>query len=363
MAILGTAQLNKMIDELVHAMVLAEGDAATGSGYPNGYGTGTEGGSSGAAGRLQQILTDLGAETDASIAGAFQPTLARVIEDVSAIKLIGRAVRRYLGRLNSHARQYGGSNFSSIETWLTYLNTGGGGPWAALQDQRWRDLYHQYASAYPAVNNVYFEVLQGAADAPRHFYTDALYKVVFSGAGTGTPTDGIEIDSTKYAGGVPALIMSGISGLGSIAITGTFFNPATSAVETGKTAVFSVAANGRHYRTTGGTAHADALILGVESASLPAGITAGTFYIEAERPALRIGTAQAGSATTITLDASASSTDDFYNGLVIGHSGDRYTWRTITDYIGSTKVATVNAAWATNPTSSDTFRILRKKVV
>lgn len=363
MAILGTAQLNKMLDELVHAMVLAEGDNTAGSGYPNGYGVGTEGGSSGAAGRLQQILTDLGAESDASIAGAFQPTLARVIDDVSAIKLIGRAVRRYLGRLNSHARQYGGSNFSSIETWLTYLNTGGGGPWSALQDQRWRDLYQQYANAYPAVNNVYFEVLQGTADAARHFYTNALYKVVFSGAGTGTPTDGIEIDSTKYAGGIPVLVMSGLAGLGTITITGTFYNPTTGAVETGKTASFSVAANGRHYRTTGGTADANALILGVDSAALPAGITAGTFYIEAERPALRTGTAQAGSSTTITLDAGASSIDDFYNGLVIGHSGDRYTWRTITDYVGSTKVATVNAAWVSTPTGSDTFRVLRKRVV
>jgi hypothetical protein len=363
MAILTTEALNKMLDELVHAMVLAEGDNTAGSGYPNGYGVGTEGGSSGAAGRLQQILTDLGAESDASIAGAFQPTLARVIDDVSAIKLIGRAVRRYLGRLNSHARQYGGSNFSSIETWLTYLNTGGGGPWAGLQDQRWRDLYYQFATAYPSVHNVYCEVLQGTADERRHLYTNALYKVVFSGAGAGTPTDGVQIDSTQFAGGVPALIMSGLSGLGSITITGTFFNPSTGAIETGKTAVFSVAANGRHYRAAGGTAHASALILGVDSASLPAGITAGTFYIEAERPALRVGTAQAGAATTITLDAGASSIDDFYNGLQIGHSGDRYTWRTITDYVGSTRVATVNAAWATNPTSSDTFRVLRKRVV
>ena len=61
------------------------------------------------------------------------------------------------------------------------------------------------------------------------------------------------------------------------------------------------------------------------------------------------GSATAGGAGTITLAAGASAVDDFYNGMVIsitsgtgnGHIG------LITDYVGSTKVATVQPSTAT----------------
>jgi hypothetical protein len=60
------------------------------------------------------------------------------------------------------------------------------------------------------------------------------------------------------------------------------------------------------------------------------------------------GTAQAGSAGSITLDAGASSTDDFYSGMVITltsgtGSGSKGV---IVDYVGSTKVATVQKSTA-----------------
>ena len=60
------------------------------------------------------------------------------------------------------------------------------------------------------------------------------------------------------------------------------------------------------------------------------------------------GTAQAGSATTITLAAAASALDDYYNGSQIeltGGTGQNAATVDITDYVGSTKVATV-ASWA-----------------
>lgn len=72
----------------------------------------------------------------------------------------------------------------------------------------------------------------------------------------------------------------------------------------------------------------------------------------------RANTAQAGAGTTITLDASASAVDDFYNGCRIvttGGTGSGQT-RTITDYNGTTKVATV-ATWDTNPDVTTTFDI------
>ena len=72
------------------------------------------------------------------------------------------------------------------------------------------------------------------------------------------------------------------------------------------------------------------------------------------------GTAQAGGSTTITLESGESSTDDFYNGRVIeltGGTGDKQA-RQITDYDGTTKVATVDSAWAVNPDNTTTYQIL-----
>lgn len=76
--------------------------------------------------------------------------------------------------------------------------------------------------------------------------------------------------------------------------------------------------------------------------------------------AVRSGTAQGGGTSTITLDASASATDDLYNGCVVwivagvgaGQAG------VITDYVGSTKVATVDNNWRTNPDNTSVFVLL-----
>ena len=68
-------------------------------------------------------------------------------------------------------------------------------------------------------------------------------------------------------------------------------------------------------------------------------------------------TAQAGAAGTITLAAAASATDDLYNGQIIYISSGTGAGqsRTITDYVGSTKVATVDTAWATNPDNTSVY--------
>ena len=69
-------------------------------------------------------------------------------------------------------------------------------------------------------------------------------------------------------------------------------------------------------------------------------------------------TAQAGAASTITLASAESSTDDFYNGdgiLLVDGTGEEQ-FRQITDYVGSTRVATVDRAWATQPDSTTIYR-------
>ena len=73
----------------------------------------------------------------------------------------------------------------------------------------------------------------------------------------------------------------------------------------------------------------------------------------------RTGTAQAGTSTTITLDASALANDDIYNGSTITITGGTGAGqiRVISDYVGSTKVATVSVAFATTPDNTSIFAV------
>jgi hypothetical protein len=75
---------------------------------------------------------------------------------------------------------------------------------------------------------------------------------------------------------------------------------------------------------------------------------------------LRRNTAQAGAASTITLDAGANATDNYYRGskiALISATGAGQA-RIITGYVGATKVATVSPAWITNPDVTTVFEIL-----
>jgi len=69
-------------------------------------------------------------------------------------------------------------------------------------------------------------------------------------------------------------------------------------------------------------------------------------------------TAQSGAATTITLAAGDTQADDYYNDMVIKITGGTGSGqeKTITDYVNSTKVATVST-WSTNPDNTSTYTI------
>ena len=78
---------------------------------------------------------------------------------------------------------------------------------------------------------------------------------------------------------------------------------------------------------------------------------------------VKTGTAQAGAATTITLSSDSVILDDYYVGCYVNITNDSPAnvlgqARLITDYVGSTRVATVEAAWGTNPSVASTFEIL-----
>lgn len=67
--------------------------------------------------------------------------------------------------------------------------------------------------------------------------------------------------------------------------------------------------------------------------------------------------AQAGTSTSLTLDAGASSTDDFYKGVLIRiiYGAGAGQSSTVTAYNGTSKVATVSPGWTTTPDNSSVY--------
>lgn len=71
-------------------------------------------------------------------------------------------------------------------------------------------------------------------------------------------------------------------------------------------------------------------------------------------------TAQAGGASSITLAAGASATDDAYKNMTVRLTGGTGSGqeRKVTAYNGTTKVATVDPAWTTNPDATSTYSVI-----
>lgn len=104
----------------------------------------------------------------------------------------------------------------------------------------------------------------------------------------------------------------------------------------------------------------------ITAASIAANaIDRATFAADTGLQTVRSNTAQAGGAATITLDASASATNDFYNGNRIYITGGTGVGQSqlIYDYVGATKVASVTPGWATAPDNTSTFAIISQAEV
>ena len=73
----------------------------------------------------------------------------------------------------------------------------------------------------------------------------------------------------------------------------------------------------------------------------------------------REGTAQAGSSDTITLDSGSLSTNDIYNGSTITITAGTGSGqiRIISDYVGSSRVATVSENFTTQPDATSEFKV------
>lgn len=83
----------------------------------------------------------------------------------------------------------------------------------------------------------------------------------------------------------------------------------------------------------------------------------GNCHAETGWGTIKVGLIQAATSTTATLDSTASSMDDYYNNelLHIDAGTGEGQVRVITDYDGTTKVATVHAAWTTTPDTTSEY--------
>lgn len=86
---------------------------------------------------------------------------------------------------------------------------------------------------------------------------------------------------------------------------------------------------------------------------------AATWYGSNVQPADGFGIAQGGAATSITLAATASASDDVYNdyGITIAYGTGQYGHKRVTAYNGTSKVATVDSAWSVNPAAGSIYVI------
>jgi hypothetical protein len=94
-------------------------------------------------------------------------------------------------------------------------------------------------------------------------------------------------------------------------------------------------------------------------AALKTDVDGGVKLLALDSAPLESGTAQAGAAGSITLRSGASATDNLYRGQEIeiyGGTGAGQA-RVITGYTGSSKVATVDENWITNPSTDSLYRI------
>lgn len=119
-----------------------------------------------------------------------------------------------------------------------------------------------------------------------------------------------------------------------------------------------IGSSGKYYLSLTGTEMTADIVDGVTKTSTSGAKTTPWTLYPKKLPALRSGTSQAGAAGTITLDSGASALDDAYNGcLIVATLDSAVEARIITDYVGSTKVASVTPNWNTTPDSDDTFII------
>jgi hypothetical protein len=120
---------------------------------------------------------------------------------------------------------------------------------------------------------------------------------------------------------------------------------------------------GQYQVLASGTSYPDAQMFYGSSIAFESGVTGATsLRIKFARipAAMRYEAATAGAASSITFGAGASVVDDIYNGdkLIMLAGTSAGDIRTVSDYVGSTKVATVSVAWTSTPDTTSYYSTL-----
>lgn len=269
--IVSAADLGTYMDDLVNCFHLGRG--VTAGVYGLGIGDGVYGSTLAAADLKADILSMTSSDFIAKMAARTNALYTRL----SGNTLMKAQLAGLLSAIDGHVRQCEVSAaITNLHSYLTFLNVDDSTKWQCLMPYQFRDLYYAWKNAYPSIHNVYFEILYGAT------YANGLRKLV---VGTGQ-TAGTDVDYTKYCGGVPYVIASGITGSGVVTVTGSQFNPADQTVTAGKTWTATVTGNDS-FALAVGTASANSLIVAVSNVAAAGGISAGTIYAEARRPSGR----------------------------------------------------------------------------
>lgn len=272
MALIAASDLNDVLDAAVLYAQRTVGTEAT------DLGIGVVDGSWGAAGAAGEIRDVLLAMTDLEPVEALSAAALALGRSTSGIAIAAERLSALLAAVQSHGTRFGLPNVSNLDGLLSWFNVVDATNWQTLQAPFWRDLFAawQGGTTGPSVWNVYFEVLQGAT------YANGLRKLV---VGTGE-TAGFSVDGTKYCGGFPKVKVSGLSGSGTVTVTGDAYDPASRARQVGKTWTAAISGDGTVALTVG-TAPANSLIAACSAIEAGVGISAGTFVVEAHRPSGR----------------------------------------------------------------------------
>ena len=280
MAVITATTLNSILDNAngYYLEILA----TSGSGY--GYGTrGAGWGAANKAGLISGIVSGAG---DLALQAQLATPTLNLVNLTDAATQAGQDLGQLFFAIQQNiiAAQVN-STVRNLDTYLTYLNTGvPASYWTALQNPAWVQLYPAwFQGVAPSPWNVYADDPGSGNGAA---YTNYLARLV---VGTGT-TIGDTINSAVYAGGFPAITVTGLTGTGVVTVTGTARNPlAYQTVTAAYTWTATVTANGTYTLAPGGgnPAPANSLILAVSAISAAGGISAGTITAVSQRPSGR----------------------------------------------------------------------------
>jgi len=232
----------------------------------------------GAAAKAVALVNRVMSESDPDLLMALLPSARGIQRATDSVALASGLAHNLLLALNTQIRRLGLTNVRDIESYALAVNT--------AADTAWRLLLH------PAFALLYTPYRRGA-DAPPLAYAAIIDSSVHANSagklivGTGF-TDGAAVDANKYAGGYIVARWNGVSGSGTLTVSGTWRKPNGTTITGDATLAVSDASGGTgiaHNGTASGGGwtlpEPNLLLLDVTNITAT-GLTAGTITISIE---------------------------------------------------------------------------------